>query len=141
MPEDQIDISEAVGNLALMALEHGMASRRTGATLMPFVLFESGGQHYIHGFATEPYETALAEAKAFLLREADSTAAYSLAYDGTVTVEGTTFDAILVIAGEQGSDAAFVFTQRYDAAASPVSLIGSPAFIGQHASLLNKASS
>ena len=49
-------------------------------------------------------------------------------------MEGTLFDAILVIAGEPGADA-FVFTQRYDAAG----LIGSPALIGQHGSLLSKA--
>ena len=140
-PEDetpQIAISQVVSGLAMVALDYGMASRRDSDTLVPFVLMESDGQCYTQRFDAEPYETAVAEAKAFLAKVSDSTSAYALAYDGFVTVEGTQFDAILVIAGERGDSNAFVFTQRYDAATDPITLIGSPAFIGPHDSLLGK---
>lgn len=139
MSDDKIAISEPVADLALAALEHGLVSRWTGGTVVPFVLIASGGQLYFHRFEAETHEMAMADAEEFLSRETDSTSAYALAYDGTVTVEGTQFDAILVIAGEQGTGDAYVFTQRYDGSASPVALIGPPAVIGQHESLLNKA--
>lgn len=131
--DNEIAISKAVSDIALLALENGMASRRDGAILIPFVLIESGGHCYVRRCGTR--DDAVEEASAFLCGDAGATSAYALAYDGTVTVEGTAFDAILVIAGEQGAPDAFVFTQRYDAAAAPVTLIGSPALIGQHDSL------
>jgi hypothetical protein len=139
-PEDntQIAIRHVVSGLAMMALDYGMASRRDSDTLVPFVLMESDGQCYTQRFDAEPYETAVAEAKAFLAKVTDSTSAYALAYDGFVTIEGSKFDAILVIAGERGDSTAFVFTQRYDAATDPITPIGSPAFIGPHDSLLGK---
>ena len=129
--DTNITITEAVSDLALIALEQAMANRRDDPDFAPFVLIESGGQCYIRRLAAG--DDVVEQASAFLAREPDSTAAYALAYDGTVTVEGTSFDAILVIAGEPGAPAAFVFTQRYDAAA--LASIGSPAFIGQHDSL------
>jgi hypothetical protein len=139
-PEDntKIAISQVVSGLAMAALDYGMASRCDSPALVPFVVMESDGQRYIQRFDAEPYEAAVAEAKAFLAKVSDSTSAYALAYDGFVTIEGTQFDAILVIAGERGDANAFVFTQRYDAAAAPITLIGSPAFIGEHDPLLGK---
>jgi len=90
-PEDntQIAIRHVVSGLAMMALDYGMASRRDSDTLVPFVLMESDGQCYTQRFDAEPYEAAVAEAKAFLAKVSDSTSAYALAYDGFVTVEGT----------------------------------------------------
>ncbi len=141
MPEDespQIAISQVVSGLAMAALDYGMANRQGSDTLVPFVVLESDGQLYSQRFEAESDELAVIEAKAFLAKVTDSTSAYALAYDGYVTVEGAEFDAILIIAGERGDPNAFVFTQRYDAATSPITLIGSPAFIGQHESLLGK---
>lgn len=137
-PEDnnEIAISHVVSALAMAALDYSMAGRCDSHTLVPFVLMESDGQRYIQRFAAETDEQAVGEAKAFLAKVSDSTSAYALAYDGFVTVDGTEFDAILVIAGERSGANAFIFTQRYDAATSPITLIGSPAFIGQHESLL-----
>lgn len=129
---DDIAISESVSNLALVALEHGLADRQQGANFTPFVLIESGGHCYIRRCTAD---NPVNEAGAFLAREPDSTGAYALAYDGFVTVEDTQFDAVLVIAGERGGEGAFVFTQRYDASATPLTLVGEPAFIGQHVSL------
>jgi hypothetical protein len=133
-PDDTLTIPQSLSDLALVALEQGVASRQLGAEFAPFVLIEFAGHCYVRRCERED---AIGEAAEFLSREPDSTAAYALAYDGSVTVEGTEFDAILVIAGETGGDA-FVFTQRYDAAS--LSLIGDPALIGQHESLMSKAS-
>lgn len=132
---NQLTISESVSDLALIALEQAMAARQGAPDFAPFVLIESGGHCYVRSFAAN--DTVVEQACAFLARDSD-TETYALAYDGTVTVEGTPFDAILVIAGEPGAGDAFVFTQRYDGAASPIALIGDPALIGQHDSLLNK---
>ena len=72
--DDQpIAISKAVADLALLALEHGMASRRNGAVLVPFVLLESGGTHYMHSFAAASGEQAVAAATAYVSREPVST--------------------------------------------------------------------
>jgi hypothetical protein len=135
LEEQELSISEAVSNLALVALEHGLADRQGGADFSPFVLIESDGCCYVrHCRDANPVN----EAAAFLRREPDTSGTYALAYDGFVTVEDTKFDAVLVIAGEFGSPGAFVFTQRYDASATPLTLVGEPAFIGEHASLLHK---
>ena len=135
--EDQpIAISKAVADLALLALEHGMASRRDGAALVPFVLLESGGTRYMHRFAEGTDEQAVAEAKTYVSRLPNSTNACVIAYDGFVTIEGTKFDAILAIGCEQNAPSSYVFAQRYDGAATPATLIGSPAFIGTNDSIL-----
>jgi hypothetical protein len=136
--DQTLTISETVSDLALVALEQAMAARRGAPDIAPFVLIESGGHCYVRSFAAK--DDVVEQACAFLARDPDATDTYALAYDGTVTVEGTPFDAILVIAGEPGAGDAFVFTQRYDGAASPIALIGDPALIGQHDSLLNKGS-
>jgi hypothetical protein len=134
--EETLTISESVSDLALIALEQAMAARQSTPDVAPFVLIESGGYCYFRALAAN--DNVVEQAAAFLARDPDTTETYALAYDGTVTVEGTPFDAILVIAGEPGAGDAFVFTQRYDGAASPIALIGAPALIGQHVSLLNK---
>ena len=135
--EDQsIAISKAVADLALLALEHGMSSRRNGAALVPFVLLESGGTRYIHYFAAASDEQAVADATAYVSREPASTNACVIAYDGTITIEGTAFDAILAIGCEQNAPSSYVFAQRYDGTATPAALIGSPAFIGTNDSIL-----
>lgn len=133
--EDNISISESISDLALVALEHGLADRQHGANFTPFVLIEEDGQCYIRRCRDA---NPVHEASAFLSAAPGASGAYALAYDGYVTVEDTKFDAVLVIAGEFGGDGAFVFTQRYDGAATPFALIGEPAFIGQHAALANK---
>jgi len=138
--DNKIAISQVVSALAMAALDYGMAGRCDSPMLVPFVVMESDGQRYIQRFEAETDEQAVDEAKAFLAKVTDSTSAYALAYDGFVTVEGTEFDAILVIAGERGDPNAFIFTQRYDAATDPITPIGSPAFIGQHESLLGTTS-
>jgi hypothetical protein len=134
--DQNLTISESVSDLALVALEQAMAARQGTPDFAPFVLIESGGTCYVRAFAAN--DDVVEQASAFLARDSGIMETYALAYDGTVTVEGTPFDAILVIAGEPGKSDAFVFTQRYDAAATPISLIGEPAFIGQHDSLLSK---
>jgi hypothetical protein len=136
MADDALTITEAVSDLALAALEQALAARRNTPDFAPFVLIESGGHCYVRSFAAN--DTVVEEACAFLASDPGTTETYALAYDGTVTMEGTPFDAILVIAGEPGEGDAFVFTQRYDGTASPIALIGAPALIGQHDSLLSK---
>jgi hypothetical protein len=130
--EDNIAIPESVSDLALVALENGLADRQSGANFTPFVLIESHGHCYTRRCAGE---NPVSDAAAFLAREPETTGAYALAYDGFVTVEDTQFDAVLVIAGERGGEGAFVFTQRYDASVKPLALVGEPAFIGQHVAL------
>jgi len=138
--DDQpIAISKAVADLALMALQHGMACRRDGAALVPFVLLVSGGTHYLRCFAAASDTKAVADATAFVSREPVSTNACVIAYDGTITIEGTAFDAILAIGCEHNAPHSYVFAQRYDAAVTPAGLIGSPAFIGMNDSILGTA--
>lgn len=127
-------ISPKLSDLALLALELGMAPLRDGRTLAPFVLLDSTGMRYTRSFPDMAEAAALAAAKALISREVDSTDAYALAYDGAMTVNGTPFDAVLVIAGD--SSGAFVFAQRYD---ETTALIGPPALIGQHEPLIEKA--
>jgi len=142
MPSDneKIAISKAVADLALLALEHGMASRRDGAILVPFVLLESGGTRYMHSFAAASDEQAVADATTYVSREPVSTNACVIAYDGTITIEGTAFDAILAIGCEQNAPSSYVFAQRYDDAVTPAALIGSPAFIGTNDPILGTTS-
>jgi hypothetical protein len=129
MADDTFTISEAVSDLALIALDQAMTNRRDGQGFNPFVLLADGETCYVRRCG----EDTVNDAAAFLTHAAEATSTYALAYDGTVTVEGTDFNAVLVIAGEPGADA-FVFTQRYDAATA--ARIGEPALIGQHDALV-----
>lgn len=136
---NEIAISKAVADLVLLALEHGMASRRDGVALVPFVLLESDGARYIHCFAAGTDEQAVADATAYVSREPVSTNACVITYDGTITIEGTQFDAILAIGCEYDAPSSYVFAQRYDASATPAAVIGSPALIGTNDPILGTA--
>ncbi len=132
----QLAISTALSDLVLLALDHGMASRSDSATLVPFALLECEGARYIHRFAAETNEQGVAEAMAFVAHLPGITDTCAITYDGTITVEGTKFDAILVIGCEKNAANSFVFAQRYDATATPAAVIGSPAIIGTNDFLL-----
>lgn len=119
--------SQALGDLVIMALDHGLMNRRDGEALVPFVLVESGGAHYIRRFEAISDEQAVAEAKVFVARLPGANIC-AITYDGTITMEGAKFDAVLVIACETGIPNTFVFAQRYDAV--PFGVIGSAAFLG-----------
>ena len=136
---NEIAVSKAVADLVLLALEHGMASRRDGAVLVPFVLLESDGTRYMHSFAAASDKQAVADATTYVSGQPVSTNACVIAYDGTITIAGTAFDAILAIGCEQKAPHSYVFAQRYDASVTPAALIGSPALIGTNDSILGTA--
>ncbi len=131
--EDQFDPSLTLGDLLFAALDHGVNSVREGGPLVPFVMAEAEGKLSLKRFVAEPYEKAVAEAKASVPNLPEQTNLYAIVYDGFVTVSGKKYDAIIVHGAERGKGEAYLLAQRYIPARSGevLELVGNPAFIGR----------
>ena len=102
-----------LNDLMFYALDHGVSSINEGGPLIPFVVFESNGARKISRFVTQPYEVSVEKARNFILTEKKNIDRYALAFDGFVTPQGIKYDAILVQAGEKGSNEAMAVGIRY----------------------------
>lgn len=105
--------TDSLMELAFLALDHGIESVRDGGPLTPFLVAEIDGERKLERFDADTLEEALGRAETAADALPFSAAAYAVAHDGFVTVEGERTDAILVEAAERASERALVFAQRY----------------------------
>jgi hypothetical protein len=135
--QNQFDASPKLGDLIFLALDHGVDSIRQGGPLVPFIMTDTDGKRSFNRFVAEPYEKAVAEAKAAATKLPPQSHLYALAYDGFITVGGKKYDAIIVHGAERGQGNAYLLAQRYVPASNgkPLESIGNPAFIGRENAL------
>lgn len=129
-----IDASQALIDLIFMGLDHGVDSVRGGGPLTPFVLTVGGdGKQTLSRFATGRLELSATRAGEYVAALGPDISKYAMAVDGVMTVDGQTFEAIVVEGGERGKGFALQFAQRYRPldGASPLEKIGNPAYLGQ----------
>ena len=105
--------SDELMELVFLAIDHATDSVRQGGPLIPFTVTVSNGERQLRRFGAERLEDGLAQARRSVDQEKASLAAYAIAHDGYVTVQGERSDAVFVEAGEAGEEHAAVFGQRY----------------------------
>jgi hypothetical protein len=105
--------SDALMNLVLFTLDHGVDSVSEGGPLIPFMVVERPGGRELLRFMSETLEGGQAAMREAVAELDDDVTAYAMAYDGYFTHEGKKWDAILVEAAERGAPSGVVFVQRY----------------------------
>ena len=88
---NDIEMSEKFADLVFFALDHGVNSvRDSGGPLIPFVVYEQDGELKLQRFVTERLEEGPEQAREAIAASPENVAAYALAYDGYITIEGAT---------------------------------------------------
>lgn len=131
----QLDLSDRLFELVFDAVREALIPLREGEPLVPFALLLTKGGVELRRFTDDNVGAALERARKSFAAADDNLLAYALAYDATITVEETDFDAVLVEAGEREKSNGWRFAQRYvprteTALHSP---IGELAYLGQTA--------
>lgn len=129
----QLNLSDRLFELVFDAVREALIPLREGEPLVPFALLLTKGGVEMRRFTDASIGAALERAQTMLANADDDLLGYALAYDATITVEETDFDAVLVEAGERGKQNGWRFAQRYlprtqTAMHSP---IGELAYLGQ----------
>ena len=107
---DQITPSEGLAELFFQAMDRAFSAIEAGRALSPFAMTVSQTEERVVKDFEE--EDGLALARQSVENAAPWLRLYAIAGEGTVNVEGRSWDAILVEAGEAGQDHAFLFCQR-----------------------------
>lgn len=110
----EIPGSQRLHQLALLTLDHGVASAADGPVNAFTVEEDSEGKRSLHRFASETLEEGLIHARASL-RESPAEL-IAVCFDGFVTLEEGKFDAIWVMAQQRGDLRSQSFFQRYQPA-------------------------
>lgn len=131
------DASEAIKDLAFMALDHAVESLDDSGPMTPFAIMGNSDELRLHRFLAETLEEGLGRGRAWLAQLPQEVDRAALAYDGYITLDGERFDAIYVEVHERGAAASAVITQRYRPGAAPVETIGNPGVVADVAPLLD----
>ncbi len=104
MPDDP-EPSDALAELAMLGLEHGVSSVEEGAK-----------RRNLQRFVAEMLEESVAQARKFAASRRGRAERVAVAWEGFITLEGARSDAIFVQAFEAGDPVSFLFVQRYSPA-------------------------
>ena len=130
----EIPGSDQLHALALLALDHGIASAGDGP-LIPFAAEEDAeGRRSLARFPSGTLEECIVHARGHV--HASTASRVVVCFDGYVTVEEGRFDAVWVMAQEHGMKASVSFFQRYRAADAGVEPIGNAGYAGEADPLL-----
>ena len=105
--------SEALIELAFLALDHAIDSVSEGGSLIPFLFIERSDGRELQRFASGTLEEGQAAMREAVAELDERATAYAMAYDGCMTFEGKKWDAILSEAAEHGAPSGVFFVQRY----------------------------
>jgi|GEM_PF-4360846 len=105
MPDNEIQIPDALADLIDAAFEHALDSIEDGGTLIPFTLLHdaAGETALTRHFVEHAVEEGVVQARLALREAAPGTARVTLAFDGFLhDADGGKVDAIFVEAQEAG---------------------------------------
>jgi hypothetical protein len=104
-----------LNDLIFVALDEALdVIRDSGRSLTPFALTENAwGKRTLTRFPEERLSAAEIAGKNKISQERENLARYAFAWDGYVTVEGKTWDALLIEAGGRIPKSGLIACQRY----------------------------
>jgi hypothetical protein len=139
-PQQQLQMSQRLADIAFFSLDHGIYSIQDGdGPLIPFVISENpDGKRKLDRYMADSLEESVAQARLAVSRLPSDVTAYAIAHDGYITLEGTKYDAILVEASERGRTGAVIMAQRYiqKTAQQSFQRVGNPALLREEESRL-----
>lgn len=131
---EQLGISEELLRLIDRALSQALPIlRESGEAFNPFVLLEGGDRPQLQRVMAPEPEQAVEAARELIGRQPAAIVRYALAFDGRITDDdGDKADAIVVEAGERGSDFGVVVGLRYRLVEDgPAEEVGNPTSLGR----------
>lgn len=129
----QLGASERLMNLVFEAVGEALGAMRGNATLLPFALMLTKEGIVLQRFTEASVQAALDRAQAVLQAADEDTLAYTLVYDGVITVNNEDQDALVIEAGERGDAHGYRFAQRYQPTPKsplPPPAVGNLAYMG-----------
>lgn len=126
----EIPGSQRLHQLALLTLDHGIASAPDGPVVAFAVEEAADGKRTMARFVSDTLEDSLIHARAHL-RES-SAELIAVCFDGFVTLEEGRFDAIWVMAQQRGMEHSQSFFQRYQPSdhEGGFTMLGNPGYGG-----------
>lgn len=130
----EIPGSQELQQLAILTLDHGIASATDGPVIAFAVEEDDAGRRRLTRFAADTLEEGLIHARAHLR---ESTAArIAVCFDGFVTLDEGRFDAVWVMAQERGDEHSQSFFQRYTRSEGEFASLGNAGYGGPSDPLL-----
>ena len=131
----KLEVSQDLQQFIILALGVGIDNLRKQGSLIPMVLSLRGEEIALSVIDVAAGEVmkAAAEHVAGLSPKPDS---YALLFDGKMNVDGEVFQAVIVQAGERGSEHGHTVYQQYDFKTHEV--VGRPEYAGQAEQFLGR---
>ena len=126
--------SDRLHTLAVLALDHGVASIESGA-LTPFAVEEDAdGKRTLTRFPNPNGDEGVVHARGHV--HGSSAARVAVCFAGPVALEEGRSDAAWVMAQEPGMDASATFYLRFQTADAVATAVGNPGYAGEADPLL-----
>lgn len=134
-----IECSHELLTLVFMAVDHSRGDIFDGMSLTPFLMSETAEKHKIQRFRSDELSKSAKLAIDFVKQLPAETLRYAVTYEAIVTVDGQKYDAVMVEAGERGSEYGHTFAQRYQPVTKEdnFELIGNLTYLGKSPLLFN----
>ena len=133
--ERDFDASEELKELILLASGMGLGNLQEQGSLLPMLISVKDSEYALVVIA-EHGGDALGMAARHVAELPDGTSSYALILDGRLTIDDESFQAVIVQAGERGSDHGHMVFQRYEPATNAA--IGDPKYGGQVEQFLSR---
>jgi len=108
------DVSSALIDVIVFAIDHGLARMEEEPRLTPFLLSEAAGERAFLGFDDPERKNAVAEARRWIVMASERIQCCALVYDGYMTVGSKQRDALFAETYERGQDRGALFVQPYE---------------------------
>lgn len=129
----KLGISEELFSLVMDALRRGLVQLDDiGEQFNPFVLVEGGEKPMFQRFVAPEPDQALKAAQVLIGRMPAENVRYALVFDGQIEVDEEGQDALIVEAGERGSEQGIAIAMRYQSTNdSGFEQVGNPMEVGR----------
>ena len=133
--ERDFDASVELKELILLASGMGLGNLQEQGSLLPMLISVKDSEYALVVIAEDGGDT-LGMAARHVAELPDGTNSYALILDGRLTIDDESFKAVIVQAGERGSDHGHMVFQRYEPATNAA--IGDPEYGGQVEQFLSR---
>ena len=133
--ETDFDASSELEQLILMASGMGLENLQKQGSLLPMLLSVKGAEYALAVIAHDGGD-AIRMAARQVAELPDGTTSYALIFNGRLSIDDDSFEAVIVQAAERGSGHGHMIFQRHDPAT--YAAVGDPEYGGQVEQFLSR---
>jgi hypothetical protein len=134
--ETDFDASPELQKLILLASGMGLENLQKEGSLLPMLVSFKGGQ-YALGVIAEDGGDPIGMAARHVAELPDGTSSYALIFDGRLSMDDVSFQAVIIQAAERGSSHGHMVFQRYEP--TTFAAVGEPEYGGQVEQFLSRS--